>query len=266
MIFNENEKVVLECDLKVWNEKKLDSLAKLLNQEFIQVVIINHYDLDENLLVKMIKNYPSTHFYTPICFNCRNHSTYKSVDISDLGDINVITDLSLGIKINLNGTFDIDYMESIDLSSTNIFLEFYTEFNKFDAKNYLYILDMLQQSKYRIYLSSLFKYSNILKKHPCNMYLCSNNLCHSKKSSVPRYLYWYDDSLYPYKVNLDELRVIKESEFDDFENYISEHYLLSDAHRYFIDLNKMIFKKYIMNNHILILPWNILLLEAIHYL
>lgn len=49
MIFNENEKVVLECDIKKWNMNKIKNLDLLLNQKMIQIVLIPFYDFDKNI-------------------------------------------------------------------------------------------------------------------------------------------------------------------------------------------------------------------------
>lgn len=259
MIFNENEKVVLECDIKKWNMNKIRNLDLLLSQKMIQIVLIPFYDFDKNILTSIVKKYPYIHFYTPYKFETSNHTTYLIFENDELD--NGIDDIAVNIQVDLNKHFNI---ENFNLNSTmSVFVEFVNKSNFFDLKNYMQIMKELQNSNHKILLSSLFKYTKFLKEHPCNMYLCSNKSCHSNKSNVPRYLYWHEETIYPYKVKSNRLKIIEETYFEDFESYIQDKYLNSNEHRLFIELNKGIFKNYVMNNFITVLPWNLLLQEQL---
>lgn len=163
--------------------------------------------------------------------------------------------------MDLNKHFNIENLK-LD-SKMSVFVEFVNKSNFFDLQNYISLMSELQNSNYQILLSSLFKYTKVLKEHPCNMYLCSNKSCHSNKSNIPRYLYWHEETIYPYKVKSNRLKIIEEAYFKDLEPYIQEKYLNSNEHRLFIELNKRIFKIYVMNNFITILPWNLLLQEQL---
>lgn len=261
MLYNENEKVILECDIKKWANDKINDLENLLSQKFIDSVMIDRYNFDENKLIDLINKYSNVYFYTNINFYALNHSNYKILYDCDLNGIHKFESTSVNLKIDVNDNFDLSLLDKIQ--TEQLFVEFYSRDNSFDLKKYMNILVQLKEFEQTIYFTSLFKYTKLLKKHPCNMYLCSNSHCHSNKSNIPRYLYMDDDGLYPYKLKDEKLCIIKRNDFNKFEEYIMNEYNSSQQHDLFIELNKLIFKNYVMFGNILVLPWNLLLMEAL---
>lgn len=106
--------------------------------------------------------------------------------------------------------------------------------------------------------------SSLLREHPCNMFLCRGEKCHSKLGNIPRHIV-VDTSgnLYPYNIRSEKLHM-----GDICGSSISETLIKYESgiqHKNFIELNKKVFLCVFRNYPYAVIPWFEYLKEHILY-
>jgi len=117
-----------------------------------------------------------------------------------------------------------------------------------------------------VYLSNHFVSTELIRIHPCNLYLCGGNTCHSNKSRYPRNFTLTPEGAFPYGVRSRKIAFfmdIAKREICDFSAYAKEEYQLSREYATFLEATKWIYQEYISLSSLSIIPLNFLLNKAL---
>lgn len=265
----------VKIDLK-YSDTFLNNVLNLINSKNFKMVIL---DIDEQF---------EDYIFIDKMFKLLGHSkelilVSKDINLSYLKNENILKFKTL----NMTNIFDF-YKCKFDVDV--IFLDFDLSFNK--QYNYFYLKEFININKninlfvnfivsekeyfniskvnqiiselvtndINFSLSTLFKELQIVKKHPCNMYLCSGELCHNNKSKYPRYIYVDKDGIFPYKCLDSKISICDNLSYNNIEFVsVMNNYIRSRKYEKFILCNKFIFNRFILTNSSSILPWNVLL-------
>lgn len=93
---------------------------------------------------------------------------------------------------------------------------------------------------------------DLIREHPCNVYLCDGRHCHSGHGNVPRNIYIdTNGNMYPYGIAKEELKmgnILSDSN-------IIEEYKQSDAIGNFMKLNRYLYLQILDKCNYGIIPW-----------
>lgn len=93
----------------------------------------------------------------------------------------------------------------------------------------------------------------LIKDHPCNVYLCAGEHCHAKHGNMPRYItVKKNGDMYPYMLNCECLHIGNIMKFGDCE-YID--YQSSDRKKNFIELNRKLYLEILDKCSYSVIPW-----------
>ena len=216
---------------EVVDEDVLNSFAQLLNSE--KYIKLYHI---KTLSMEIIKTFydKSIDVITPI----ENISFFDTYNFN-----NIIYEINLFYEDYLYLRDVISEIET-RYKNKNIIVSPKVN-NDIDFKAYRMIIDyILKTSNNNISLNSFHLPTEIIKLHPCNVYLCTGHDCHIKKTNYPRYIEIdKNGNLHPYKIKYNQIRIgnLIDDEFDLY--LVFSKYTNSIQHRQFLELNREVFKK-----------------------
>jgi len=92
----------------------------------------------------------------------------------------------------------------------------------------------------------------LIKEHPCNVYLCDGEHCHSEHGKVPRNIYIdINGNMYPYGITKEELKMGNVF----LDTNIMEEYKQSESLANFIKLNRYLYLQILDKCNYEIIPW-----------
>ncbi len=250
------DRILFRCESRLLNIKIIHAIEELISK-FNK----KYYIIDNQILSEMSQSIQSMSNVVPSQYIFNNDlKKITSKDFSFPGYNFLCIDLSIELTSSL--------LES--LSSSNIlhiqpqnnYLEVYHTTPIFPLVRYYKLLEYFTNSDAGICLSNKYKVVKTIREHPCNAYLCAGDICHSGKSSLPRYWFIDKNGIMPYNANnkrLMFLSTINRTPIFDLELFMNIQYKNSEAYSLFIEANHRIYEKYIINFSCLILPWNIML-------
>lgn len=259
------------------NSVYFNNIKKIISIKEIKRILVHNRALQDeqfiHFVIELAKIFKDKFFYvnkidSKLCIE--NVGLFHIFDFASQEIIEYDKSTLMILRIDVNQMlFDTVFdKHRINIKKINIpvMMEFYASAipSMIQYKN---ILKMIFSLNKNIYLSSLVKVRHIIKDHPCNAYLCNGNKCHSGKTLYPRYMYIDINGIDPYKSGIDDLKFFKNintEEIDDFSSYMKVNYFLSYQHNLFIDINKLIYRHYVLCGNIVYLPWNILM-KKVYY-
>lgn len=226
-MYKEIENVTLEINAaEELNDTFLDNIYFIINFTKTNKIIL-YTDYKYNFIDNFIKRYKNLEIYINHKYNEKYSFYYEKIKIKNLildknyyyfGKHFLIVQIDISKKYNLN-TF-----HNLERISDTIIIEF-TYSKRIDLINYSKILNQLSKLNMELNFSGLVKEINLITEHPCNMYLCSDNNCHSNKSHMPRYLYIDKYGIRPYKALNKQIIFCKEinSTLIDKKNFYNDY-------------------------------------------
>ncbi len=272
-----NERPTLEVELSAESKQYLNNIDVIISEQNVDRIIIRSEENTKRIkdyLQSLIQKYENKEFY--LCnlldMNLRNKNVVNCFDftIDSIGKKPVCNLGLLHIDLSEDLTEEnkkrLEALLSDELFTCIVYFESKHSLSGLDYRKWLnYLTTITHQAK--LYMSNIFKSVSNIVKHPCNAYLCDGSICHSGKSNCPRYLYVTPKGIYPYKCMDNSLNICDDIYFQDigdYREYINSHYLGTDKHNRFIEINKKIYLDYILLRQWEILEWNIFMQKVIN--
>lgn len=250
----------------------LNNIQNIIETPFASKVCFYGECIDTEFVNKISRKYPSIEYYVPTNDDYEgtdNISFYNLIDLCDITKIERIPPGLVFLRIDLSSSIDLSDINHLNhlMEENPIILIFKLVSTKIiknlDFCNFISKLELIN---FDFYFDGLVKPLNIIRKHPCNAYLCNGQKCHSSKSNYPRYLHVTKKGIYPYSAKINEISMLKEiaTQSINFQEYLEQGYKNSPEHTLFLDINRYLFHEYAVNQMFEYLPWNIFM-EKIHY-
>lgn len=114
-----------------------------------------------------------------------------------------------------------------------------------------YLIDGYKRNE--LMLSNVLLTNSLIREHPCNVYLCTGERCHSGHGNVPRYItIEANGQMYPYTLKKDEYMLGNISDVsDDFE----KQYQKSEAKKNFVEINRKLYVNIFDKCNYTFIPW-----------
>lgn len=246
------------------------NLQNIIGTSTVNNILFYGKKLDIKQVERIIELFPNKEYYTPAnCYVGQNTYHYLSVALHDIKKKKALSSKIIILNIDLSRRIDAEdiyHMNKLMNNSSAIVVFRIFSKNVINGLEFREFLSYLELFDFVFYFDGLVKPLSVIREHPCNAYLCNGHNCHSKKGNIPRYLHVTENGIYPYCTKIKEIAMLKNisTKSIDFQEYINNEYLNSSEHNLFIELNRILFTEYVINQIFEYLPWN-LFMEKVFY-
>lgn len=212
-MFKKTESATMELECGCHDLKIIQNCFMICNQAKIERFIINIDDITDRTIEEIKQTIDKNEsISTFLRISLKNYSKLKD-QLSDVCCIITIqneSDQNNFIEyLSDSSFFEIEFRQDISkslFSMSNIIwsIPFY-DWESFD-KDFNHLLNNCTSDELMIKQEVLS--TVLIKEHPCNVYLCSGDKCHSQHGNFPRYIYVSaTGDMYPYEFLNEKYRI-----------------------------------------------------------